>query len=102
MTGQDADAIAELDDAIAAHWLWLRGEGIPTPVHDDDTSGSRLRPDDPPKELLARLGPIEAMLALEQAKASSNGQTALLGAVFDSLCRLSRFRNSTVGLEYVS
>jgi hypothetical protein len=103
VTEPDADAIAELDDAIAAHWLWLRGEGIPTPEYDDDDgSGPRLRPGEPPKELLARLGPIEAMLALEQAKAFPKGeQAALMGAVFDSLCRLSRFRSNTVGLERV-
>ena len=99
----EVDAITELDDAIAAHWLWLRGEGIPTPGYDDDgESGARARPEEPPKELLARLGPIEAMLALEQAKASIKGrQAALIGVVLHSLCRLSRFRNSSVGLERV-
>lgn len=103
MTEPDADALAELDEAIAAHWLWLRGEGIPTPVHDDDDgSGTRLRPDEPPKELLARLGPIEAMLALEQAKATASDERAALpGAVLDSLCRLSRFRTNTLGLERI-
>jgi len=99
----EVDPVAELDDAIAAHWLWLRGEGIPTPGHDDeDASGARSRPEDPPRDLLARLGPSEAMLALEQAKASiKGGQAALIGAVLDSLCRLSRFRNSSLGLEQV-
>jgi hypothetical protein len=100
----ETDAIAELDDAIAAHWLWLRGEGIPTPVHDDDGSGSgmRLRSDEPPKELLARLGLIEALVKLEEAKAFSKGkQSELIGAVLESLCRLSSFRSSSVGLERV-
>jgi hypothetical protein len=61
-----------------------------------------LSPDEPPKELLARLGPVEAMLALEQAKAAGTGeQAACMGAVLDSLCRLSRFRNHTIGLERV-
>ena len=104
MTEPDVDAIAELDGAIAAHWLWLRGEGIPTPNHDDDDdgSGTRLRADEPPKEALARLGPIDAMLALERSKAFQKGeQAALMGAVLDSLCRLSRFRQNTVGLERV-
>jgi hypothetical protein len=98
----DVDAITEVDDAIAAHWLWLRGEGIPTPGYDDDDeSGARARPE-PPKELLARLGPIEAMLALEQARASIKGRhAALVGVVLHSLCRLSRFRISSVGLEQV-
>lgn len=99
----EVDPVAELDNAIAAHWLWLRGKGIPTPGHDDDDgSGARSRPEDPPKDLLARLGPIEAMLALEQAKASINGEhSELIGVVLDSLCRLSRFRNSSVGLEAI-
>lgn len=104
MPAPESDAIAELDDAIAAHWLWLRGEGIPTPVHDDDGSGSgtRLRSDEPPKELLARLGLIEALVKLEEAKAFSKGkQTELMGAVLESLCRLSSFRSSSVGLERV-
>ena len=104
MPAPETDAIAELDDAIAAHWLWLRGEGIPTPVHDDDGSGSgtRLRSDEPPKELLARLGLIEALVKLEEAKAFSKGKrTELIGAVLESLCRLSSFRSSSVGLERV-
>jgi hypothetical protein len=103
MTAPDSDAIAELDGAIAAHWLWLRAEGIPTPVHDDDDgSGQRLRTDDPPKALLARLGPIEAMVVLEQAKIFSKSErSALIGAVLNSLCRLSAFRNAVVGLERV-
>lgn len=105
MPTPDTDAIAELDDAIAAHWLWLRGEGIPTPVHDDHDgsgSGSRLRSDEPPKELLARLGLIEALVKLEEAKAfSKSKRTELIAAVLESLCRLSRFRSSSVGLERV-
>jgi hypothetical protein len=101
----ETDAIAELDDAIAAHWLWLRGEGIPTPLHDEHDgsgSGTHLRSDDPPKELLARLGLIEALVKLEEAKAFAKGKRAeLIGAVLESLCRLSSFRSSSVGLERV-
>jgi hypothetical protein len=101
----DTDAIAELDAAIAAHWLWLRGEGIPTPVHDDhdgSASGTRMRSEEPPKELLLRLGFIEALVKLEEAKAFSKGKrTELIAAVLESLCRLSGFRSSSVGLERV-
>jgi hypothetical protein len=105
VSAPDTDAIAELDDTIAAHWLWLRTEGIPTPIHDEHDgsgSGTRLRADDPPKELLARLGLIEALIKLEEAKAFSNGKRAeLIGAVLESLCRLSSFRSSSAGLERV-
>jgi hypothetical protein len=98
------NSLAALDEAIAAHWLWLRAEGIPTPVHDHDGAGSgtRLRPEEPPKELLARLGLIEALVKLEEAKAFATGERAeLVGAVLESLCRLSSFRSSSLGLERV-